>query len=209
MNSIKLPLALSALILSSQAFADKLPSYRFVELGYSQISFDESDDIKPTGFKLNGAFEITKYFYAVGNYSRTSDKASVEGESYDLDLDMRNLGIGGKYDQFDGLSWFAEFTVGEWELADLDFDVNTLRLGFRAQMSESFEINASYTTNEIKDSYYDEELDETESFKERENGYQIGIVYEFLPTWHAGISYDTVRGNFDMSQTSLSVRKSF
>lgn len=207
MKVLIVPLLLSLVVCSSFVYADKVPSYSYVEAGYVTRDFDDGLDSK--GIKVVGSYEINSNIFILADLTSTSGDSSDEDGVYDIDLDSRYFGVGFKHDQSDGLSWYATYTIGEWEFDETDtyingdidtysykLDVDSLTLGARAQFSDNLELNISISSNDIE-------------FLERENGYQFGLVYSTDNQWQFVFDSKIIAGDIDVSTTSFGIRRSF
>ena len=93
-------------------------------------------------------------------------------------------------------SWFASYTYNTWDLNNTQFDVDTIRVGFRDKWSDNFEFSASYTWNDF------------EGF-DNENGFQVGLAYKISSSFDLVADYETISGDFNLDTVSFGIRLNF
>lgn len=186
----KIAFLVAAALSSPFALAADAPSYSFVEVGYTSYDLDELGDA--TGFKLAGSAALGENFFVMADMNSTSG----DYQGFDYDFDKTGYGFGIKSDTASGNSWFASYSFNTFDVEGEDFDIDTLRLGLRSQVSDTFELSVSLTSNDVEG-------------EERENGYQFGAVYSFSDSVKFTFDYDTIAGDVDMTNTSFNVRWTF
>lgn len=205
MNTKLIAAVITGLLASPLALAEDLPSYSFIEGGYTSYDFD---GFEPSGIKLKGSVELGEMFFITADYSDTT--ATISGFNIDIDLVSTGFGAGVKYDLSNNSSVYASYTLNTWDIdngnvsSGLDFD--TLRIGYRQNISESLELNASITSNEV-DGQSSSNVDVvSNSDSEADSGYQFGLVYAVSDTLKITADYDTID---DLKITSVGVRINF
>jgi len=175
-------------LFSPGAFAINSPDYTFLEVAYT--TFDDSG-FEAKGLKLKGSVEISDYFFAVVDYSETKGDIG----NVDVDFSTKGYGIGAKADLGFDDSFFISYTFNTWSLETVssDIDVDTLRAGYRRNLSKNLEINASYTSNRIEST-------------QKESGYSLGAVYYVSDDIQMTFDYDTVD---ELNILSIGARVSF
>ena len=144
-------------------------------------------NIEPDGYKLNLSLSLGNSLFAVMERRRTEGKAF--GENFDFDTEGYGFG-------FRGDSWFASYTYNTWTLGDSEFDVDTIKLGFRNQWTEHIEFNAAYMWNNVEDA-------------DNDNGFQVGLIYNLTDNLHLVAEYESIGGKLDINYFSAGVRLSF
>lgn len=144
-------------------------------------------NVEPDGYKAQLALTFGDHLFGVLERSST-DNAAL-GIEYDFETEGYGFG-------YHWNSWFASYTYNSWELNNIDFDVDTLRVGFRDKWSERFEFNASYSWNDIDGA-------------ENEDGYQIGLAYELWDDVNVTADWETIGGLLDLDGFSLGLRLDF
>lgn len=197
MNTKLIAAVIAGSLASPLTLAEGSPSYSFIEGGYT--SYD-ADGFEPSGFKLKGSVALGEMFFITADYSDTT--GTVSGFNIDVDLNATGFGAGVKYDLSESSSIYASYALNTWEIGsgagNSDLDFNTLRLGFRQNISELLELNASITSNEVDE--FDGEAGESDS------GYQFGLVYALSDTVKMTADYDTID---DLKIISVGVRLNF
>lgn len=192
MNTKLIAAVIAGSLVSPLALAGDAPSYTFIEGGYTSYDLN---GFKPKGFKIKGSAALSEMFFVTADYSDTS--GTISGFNIDIDLTSTGFGAGIKYDLSDNGSVYASYTMNTWSIgsgagsSDIDFD--TLRLGYRQNISELLELNASITSNEVDGS-------------ESDSGYQFGLVYTLSDTINMTADYDTID---EMKIISVGVRVNF
>ena len=196
MNTKIIAALIAGSLISPLTLAEDAPSYTFVEGGYT--SYD-ADGFEPSGYKLKGSVELGEMLFITADYSDTT--GTVTGFNIDIDLVSTGFGAGVKLDLSESGSIYASYSLNTWEIGSgqgsSDLDFNTLRVGFRQNISKSLELNASITSNE---------LDDANSETESDSGYQFGIVYALNDTTKITADYDTID---DLKIISVGVRVYF
>ncbi|PHS20655.1 MAG: hypothetical protein COA86_01535 [Kangiella sp.] len=197
MNTKIIVATIAGMLISPLVMSEDAPSYSFIEGGYT--SYDVGD-FKPKGYKLKGSVEVGEMFFITADYSDTT--GTVSGFNIDIDFVSTGFGGGVKYDLSDKSSIYASYTLNTWEIGSTfggssDLDFNTLRLGFRQNISELLELNASITSNEIDDAGAGDESD---------SGYQFGLVYALSDSVKMTVDYDTID---DLKISSVGIRLNF
>ncbi len=165
------------------------------ELSYSYLEFTNLDQgmnfggfgVDPDGSRFELGLELGDRLFGV------LDRRRSDGDLGGLDFDFESEGYGFG---LRGDSWFASYTYNTWDLNNNEFDVDTIRLGFRDRWSDKFEFSASYTWNNLED------LD-------NEDGYQIGFAYYLSRNLSFVADYETLGGDFDIETVSLGLRLDF
>ena len=172
-KKLLLIIILNALI-SPTALAINSPNYTYMEAAY--IVFDDSD-FEAKGLKLKGSIEVSDYFFAVVDYSETNGNIG----NLDVDFSTKGYGVGAKTDLGFDDSFFISYTFNTWNLETVssDIDVDTLRVGYRRNLSKNLELNASYTSNRIETT-------------QKESGYSFGAVYYVSDDIQMTFDYDIV-----------------
>lgn len=163
-------------------------SYSYIEV----TSLDHGMDLNGGGVDLDGqSFELSlalgDSFFGILDRKRTS--GDQFGSSFDFDTEGYGFG-------FRGDSWFTSYTYNTWDLNNSEFDVNTLRVGFRDRWFESIEFSASYTWNDF------DGLD-------NESGFQVGLAYRISSSFDLVADYETLEGDLDLDTVSLGIRLNF
>lgn len=189
MNKKILGTLIALALTSSVVGAEEAPSYTFIDAGYLSLS---DSDLDTNGFNIRGSFEINDIFFI------NADFASVSGdiEGFDVDVDRRDIGFGAKYDTGNGNSWFVSYTFGNFDFNDGDSDLDTVRVGLRSQINETFELNFSVTSNDSE-------------FLGRDTGIQVGTLFSVSNDLQISFEYESIGGDIDLDILSLNVRKSF
>lgn len=207
-------LLITSLFASTNIYAADIPSYSFIEADFTTIELN--DVIKSDGVGVKGAYEISEYAFLEGGFSSTSGR--LQSEDTDRDTTIFSFGFGLKQDNPDGLSWFGSYTYNKWQMDEtvtreekssfgrtemisesetIDLTANTLRVGFRAQFSEIFELNANISANDIED------------HSSTQMGYQIGAVIELSEKLYFVLDYDVILNDFDAEKTTIGIRYSY
>lgn len=187
-------MALLALLACNSSYAeDKDDDDRDVEWAYlkgASLEYDvnyQGIDVQPEGYKAQLSLSFGDHIFGVLERSSTDNDAL--GVSYDFETEGYGFG-------YHWTSWFVSYTYNNWELNNFDFDVDTLRVGFRDKWSDRFEFNASYSWNDIDGA-------------ENEDGYQIGIAYELWDDFNVTADWETIGGLLDLDGFSLGLRLDF
>jgi len=166
---------------------DKL-SYSYLEISSLGYDMDVNGfDIEPNGYKAELSMSLGDSLFAIVDRKKTDTR--FLGSSYDFDTEGYGFG-------FRGDEWFASYTYNTWDMDNNEFDVDTVRLGFRNMWTDKLEFNASYSWNNFED------LDS-------EDGFQAGFAYHFTDSFHFVADYETIGGHFDVDYLSLGLRVSF
>jgi hypothetical protein len=167
--------------------AQDAPSYSFAEVGYTSMSFAEAD---VDGIRLKASFPLSDYFFIAADYSNLSG---------DFDLTTPSFAYGMKSDFNNGGSFFASYAFSTWDFGSVgDFDVDTLRLGYRHMVNQMFEINGSVTSNDFDG--------------ETESGYQLGFAFEINDSMQLVMDYEIINIDvldFDIDTIDFGFRISF
>jgi hypothetical protein len=177
-----------AVFASTTAYADDSPSYSYVEI--SAIDYDvdiDGIDSEPDGEKLKLSVELGSSLFAF--VDRVDTDGSYFGGSFDLEKQGYGFGLRGD-------SWYASYSYNTWELGNHEFDVDTLRLGFRNYLTQNIEFNASYGWNNIEDT-------------DNDDGFQVGFVFELTDVIHLTAEYESISGDLDVDYASVGIRLSF
>jgi Ax21 family sulfation-dependent quorum factor len=206
-----LALALALAVAPFAASADGI-SYTYVEGGYAQLNQDlpqpdigEIDDIKATGYFLQGSAALSPDFHIFGGYRSGDDDVRVtvpfvgSGE-VGTDLSQFSVGAGYHHSINERTDFVAEVAYlntkidveGDEEGAQ-EGDDGRISVGVRHMLSDSFEgwIKGHYTDGDAYDSAFSATL---------------GGQFHFTPVW--GVTGEVEVGN-DASMFSLGVRASF
>jgi hypothetical protein len=186
-------LALTFIVfLSTNANADddrSSPSYSFIE--YSEIEYDmdvSGFDVDPDGYKLKLSVELGDSLFAM--VDRVETDQGFSGGSFDFNTEGYGFGLRGD-------SWYGSYTYNTWYVGSDEFDVDTIRLGFRNYWIEDrLEFNASYSWNNIEDA-------------DNDDGFQVGFVFELTDLIHITAEYETIGGDQDIDYASIGLRLSF
>ena len=126
---------------------DKL-SYSFIEVSSLEYDMDIGGvDIEPDGYKVKLSVSLGDSLFGVIDRKKSDGKLGLA----DYDFDTEGYGFGLRGD-----SWFASYTYNTWDAGNDEFDVDTIRVGFRNMWTERLEFNASYSWNNIEDADNDD-----------------------------------------------------
>lgn len=186
--------ATGLLFTSSAAIAGDEISYSFVEAGYFDI---DDSGIEPTGYYLKGSFEISDSFYFFAETKQgEGDVLDFNNNEVEFDFDRNGYGFGYQSNINKNLSWFANYSVNEWEIATDDWDVDIIRLGLRGKLTDNLEINGSLTRNSI----------DYGSSSEDESGYQLGLSYDLSNSVSLTVNYESID---EVDEKSIGMKYSF
>lgn len=144
-------------------------------------------DAEPDGYDLELSLELGDSFYGILDRSRADGKLGGIEHSFDTS----GYGFG-----FHGDRWFASYTYNTWEFDRSEFDVDTIRVGFRRNWTERLEFNASYSWNNIEDA-------------DNDDGFQLGLAYELWEELALTFDYETIGGDLDIDYYAVGVRFGF
>lgn len=144
-------------------------------------------DVKPDGYRLDLSLELGDSFYGILDRSRTD--GNFRGTNYSFDT--AGYGFG-----FHGDRWYASYTYNTWEFDRSEFDVDTIRVGFRRNWTDRLEFNASYSWNNIEDA-------------DNDDGFQLGLAYELWDELALTFDYETIGGELDIDYYAVGVRFGF
>ena len=142
---------------------------------------------EPHGYRLNLSVNLTDSFYAVVDRKSTSEKRP--GPDYDFETEGYGFG-------FHGDAWYASYTYNTWDVGGNEFDVNTVRLGFRRHVTNYLEFNASYSWNDFDDA-------------DNHDGFQVGLAVRLTDNFKLVTEYETIGGKRDVDYFSAGVRLTF
>jgi len=163
-------------------------NYSFIEVSSLQYDMDIGGvDIEPDGYNLNLSLSLGDSLFGVVDRKRSD--GSFAGADYDFDTEGYGFGLRGD-------SWFASYTYNTWEMGNTEFDVDTIRLGFRDQWTKNLEFNASYSWNNIEDA-------------DNDDGFQVGLAYSISDSFDLIAEYETIGGHFDIDYVSAGIRLNF
>ena len=167
---------------------DHAPSYSYFEASYLEYDLDiEGIDNEPDGEKLKLSVELGHSLFAV------VDRSTVEGEFAGTDYEFETEGYGfGLHGDF----WYASYTYNTWEFDEFEFDVDTVRLGFRDDLTDHLEFNASYSWNDIEDA-------------DNDDGFQVGLAFKITDNFRIVADYETIGGDLDIDAFSAGIRIEF
>lgn len=106
MRNILLASLLAALPCAASA-AD-MPSYTFVEAGWTQLQIDDDFLDKGDGGYIRGSFAIASTAYVFGSYAEAGKTWRGNGLTAELTVDEREIGIGYRMDMTDRLDFTAD-----------------------------------------------------------------------------------------------------
>tara|TARA_R110002073_G_scaffold122038_1_gene264994 strand:- start:1190 stop:1783 length:594 start_codon:yes stop_codon:yes gene_type:complete len=164
------------------------PSYSYLEI--SSIGYDmdfAGIDVEPDGYKLKLSLALGDSLFGV--IDRSDSDGKFAGSNYDFDTQGYGFGLRGD-------SWFASYTYNTWELSGNEFDVDTIRVGFRNDWTDRLEFNASYSWNNIEDA-------------DNDDGFQVGFLYRLGGNFHLVAEYETIGGDLDIDILSAGIRMTF
>lgn len=144
-------------------------------------------DAEPDGYELELSLELGDSFYGILERSRADGKLAGIEHSFDTS----GYGFG-----FHGNRWFASYTYNTWEFDRGEFDVDTVRVGFRRNWTDRLEFNASYSWNNIEDA-------------DNDDGFQLGLAYELWEELVLTFDYETIGGDLDIDYYAVGVRFGF
>ena len=163
-------------------------SYSYFEASSLQYDMDIGGiDVEPDGYKLELSLELGDSLFGIIDRSRT--EGGFAGLDYDFDTQGYGFGLRGD-------KWFASYTYNTWEFDRNEFDVDTIRFGFRDKWSDRLEFNASYSWNNIEDA-------------DNDDGFQVGFAYELWDQFALTADYETIGGELDIDYFSVGVRFGF
>jgi hypothetical protein len=163
-------------------------SYSYIEVSFIDHGIDlNGAGTEPDGSKFELSLSLGDSLFGILNRTRSNDDQFGSG----FDFDTEGYGFG-----FRGDSWFASYTYNTWELNNVEFDVDTIRVGFRNKWSDNFEFSASYTWNDFEDF-------------DNENGFQVGLAYKISSKFDLVADYETLSGDFNLDTVSLGIRLNF
>jgi hypothetical protein len=179
-----------AVIFAAPAMADadsmSWPGSAHSYLDASYIDYDlESGgvSVEPDGYWLKLSVAFTDGIFAI------VDRRSVTRSGFDFDTEGYGFGMNGD-------AWYASYTYNTWDWNGSEFDVDTVRLGFRNDLSDRLEFNASYSWNDFEDA-------------DNEDGFQLGFVYRLTENFQLTTEYETIGGDLDVDYLSAGIRISF
>ena len=167
---------------------DESPSYSYLEI--SSIGYDMDFggiDVEPDGYKVKLSLALGDSLFGV--IDRSNSDGSFSGANYDFDTQGYGFGLRGD-------SWFTSYTYNTWEFSNNEFDVDTLRLGFRDNWTDRLEFNASYSWNNIEDA-------------DNDDGFQVGFLYRLGGNFHLVAEYETIGGDLDIDTLTAGIRLTF
>jgi len=163
-------------------------NYSYLELSSLGYDMDVCGiDIEPDGYKLKLSLSLGDSLFGVVDRRRTDGK--LAGANYEFDTEGYGFGLRGD-------SWFASYTYNTWDVGNAEFDVDTIRLGFRNNWTDRLEFNASYSWNNIEDA-------------DNDDGFQAGFAYELFDGVELIAEYETIGGHLDIDYFSAGVRLNF
>lgn len=164
------------------------PSYSYFEASYLGYDMDVGGiDTEPDGYKLKLSLAFSDSFFGI--VERNKSEGKISGSKYDFDTAGYGFGLNGD-------SWYASYTYNTWDFNGDEFDVDTIRVGFRNNWTDLLEFNASYSWNNIEDA-------------DNDDGFQVGLVYKLSKGVHLVAEYETVGGNLDIDYLTAGIRFSF
>ena len=162
--------------------------YTYLDISALEYDMDFGGiDIEPDGYKLDLSVSLGDSLYGIIERNKTDGK--IGNSSFDFDTEGYGFG-------FHGDSWFASYTYNTWEFDDTEFDVDTIRVGFRNMWTDNLEFNASYSWNNIEDA-------------DNDDGFQVGFAYELFNNFHIVTEYETIGGDLDIDYLTAGIRLSF
>lgn len=163
-------------------------SWSYLELGSLEHDFNlVGVDVEPDGYGLKLSLELGDHLFAF--LDRTGTEGRVVGQNFEFDTEAWGFG-------WHGDSWYVSYNYSDWDFVGDQFDVNTLRVGFRNNWTERLEFNASYAWNDIQNAENDE-------------GYQLGLAYELWDDFNFTANYESIGGNLDLDSLMLGIRLDF
>ncbi|NKB32518.1 MAG: hypothetical protein GKR91_05410 [Pseudomonadales bacterium] len=163
-------------------------SYSYIEISSLGYDMDVNGiDIEPNGYKAELSVSLGDSLFGIIDRKKSDER--FLGGNYDFDTEGYGFG-------FRGERWFASYTYNNWDMDNNEFDVDTVRLGFRNMWTDRLEFNASYSWNNFED------LDS-------EDGFQAGFAYHFTDSFHLVADYETIGGHFDIDYVSIGLKLSF
>lgn len=97
---------------------DQSPKWQSVDLGYSNMSIEDTGSFDPTGFKIQGEYLLTDNIFLLGKYSNVSDDLPFfEDFSVDTTIEETRLGAGyrhpltSNFDIYGSLAYFNQKTT--------------------------------------------------------------------------------------------------
>lgn len=137
-------------LVAGSVFAEQ-PSYSYLEAGYTNVSFTDSDTDGP-GYVVRGSFDFGNSFYVTGSNSQVSFDVGFG----DLEYRTLKLGVGAKTAMTDNTSLFIEANYLNVSFDLLDFSDSdngyTLSTGVRSMLTENTELYANITHENVQDS---------------------------------------------------------
>lgn len=163
-------------------------SYSYLEVSTLDYDMDVAGfDIEPEGYKAELSVSLGNSLFGI--IDRKKADTRFGGRGYDFDTEGYGFG-------FRGDSWFASYTYNTWDMDNNEFDVDTVRLGFRNMWTERLEFNASYSWNSF------------EGF-DNDDGFQLGFAYKFTDNLDLVADYETIGGHFDIDYVSVGLKLNF
>jgi len=144
-------------------------------------------DIEPDGYKVELSVSLGDSLYGIVDRKKSDEKLGLADYNYDTE----GYGFGLRGD-----SWFASYTYNTWDMGNDEFDVDTIRVGFRNMWTEHLEFNASYTWNNIEDA-------------DNDDGFQVGFAYHMTDRFHLVADYETIGGHLDIDYVSIGLKFNF
>ena len=192
MKTVQTVASFSLLVISSWAQADHDqradPFDSHFEVSHIEYDLNVGDiHTEPHGYRLNLSVEFTDSFFAV--VDRRSTSAKRAGPDYDFDTESYGFG-------FHGDAWYASYTYNTWDLGGDEFDVDTVRFGFRRNVADYLEFNASYSWNDFEDS-------------DNHDGFQVGLAVRLTDNFKLVAEYETIGGKRDIDYFSAGLRLTF
>ncbi len=77
-----------------------------------------------------------------------------------------------------------------------EFDVDTIRLGFRNDWTDRLEFNASYSWNNIEDA-------------DNDDGFQLGVLYRLGGNFYLVAEYESTGGDLDIDTLTAGIGITF
>ncbi|MET0329667.1 MAG: hypothetical protein ABW163_12990 [Luteimonas sp.] len=92
------------------ASAADMPSYTFIEAGWTQLQIEDEllDDPKGDGGYIRGAFAIAPTAYVFGSYAEVGKTYRFSGASAEFTVDEAEIGIGYRMDITDRMDFTAD-----------------------------------------------------------------------------------------------------
>lgn len=182
MKTSKIALLVAASFLCAPAVFAASPDFNYVEGGYTELEFDNSN-FEPDGIKVSGSASVSKNLFLNGSYSDASDGA---------DYNQLSLGLGYRVAANSNTDVYGIVSYEELEIGKSDDNGYGLTAGVRSFVTANIELDGGLSYIDIDNN------DET--------FLNLGASYYITPVAAVNLAYRT---SDDIDMLTLSGRYSF